>query len=80
MKIFLLTQAAGKRKREIVDYFTDVSVAETIKSTIEAEDPQISEIEVFSGEAQKWLDRRNNLAREAILNKLSEAERRLLGL
>jgi len=81
MKFFVLTEKTGPRKREDVGYFSSATVAEEIKATFDADsDPQVTEMELFEGTAQEWLARRDAAAREAILGKLSDSERRLLGL
>jgi hypothetical protein len=81
MKFFVLTEKTGSRKRDEVGYFSSAEVADEIKGTFDTEaDAQINELELFEGTAQDWLARRDAVAREAILNKLSDSERKLLGL
>lgn len=81
MKFYVLTEKTGPRKRNDVGYFASADVAEEIKTTFDTDsDPQIVEMEMFEGTAQEWLARRDTVAREAILSKLSDSERRLLGL
>lgn len=81
MTFYLLTEKTGARKREDVGYFASAAVAEEIKNTFDAEsDAQVTPVLAFEGTAEAWLAGRDSAAREAILNKLTDAERRVLGL
>jgi hypothetical protein len=81
MTIYLLTEKTGPRKRDERGYFTSATVAEEIRSTFDTEaDAQVTEITVFDGTAEEWLADRDTAARTAILSKLTDAERRVLGL
>lgn len=81
MTFYLLTEKTGARKREDVGYFTSAAVAEEIKNTFDTEaDAQVTPVEAFEGTADTWLANRDSAARTAVLSKLTDAERRVLGL
>jgi hypothetical protein len=81
MTFYLLTEKTGPRKRDEIGYFASAAVAEEIRSTFDTEaDAQVAEINVFDGTAEAWLANRDTAARTAILSKLTDAERRVLGL
>ncbi len=81
MEFFALSYRTGARKRDVLDYFRDEAEAKAVAESLDADSaPEVTAITVFEGTATAWLLNRDQRAREAILAKLNDSERALLGL
>lgn len=81
MTVYQVSQKIGIRKRDIVGLFAKETTAQGVLATLDADtEPTITSVEIFEGEVEEWQASRDAAAREAVLSRLTEAERRLIGI